>query len=84
MDQETKTNGPTVTVDSVNQRNAPTEKDMQWRHIQSIIPRQGKRNRMEGKKVLYFFPVSAVINCCGFYDKVIIQTEDGVYMELTK
>lgn len=64
----------------VNQRNSKVTKDMNWQHVENIIPRHGKRVRMEGKTVHTFFESSAIINCVGFGDKIIVQTENGVHL----
>jgi hypothetical protein len=80
MEAESNVNGQEVSVDGVNQRTPLLNKDMLFRHVQSIIPRHGKRLRMEGKIVHTRFPGEAVINAVGFGDKFLIQTNVSVYI----
>ncbi len=80
MESESQINGTELRVEGVNQRNTIFEKDMQFRHVENIIPRHGKRVRIEGKRVHTVFAGSAVINIVGFGDKFIIQTNNGVHL----
>jgi hypothetical protein len=79
MERETQINGPESTVEGINQRTGITDSGQNWRYVQSIIPRHGKRIRMEGKTVHTFLNFK-IINAVGFGDKFILQTSGGVYM----
>lgn len=80
MDRQTKQNDAEIQIDGVNQRNAPLTKDMNWQDVENITSRQGKKTRIEGKRLVSFFLNAAVVNVVGFGDKVIIQTTSGIYL----
>lgn len=80
MDKQTQVNDVELKVEGLNQRNAWLTKDQNWQFVHNIIPRQGKRTRIEGKRLITYITRNAIISIYNFGNQVIIQTQNGIYL----